>query len=70
MTKAAKIRWAAVFLASGTTLVAGGVAVYFLVNFVQGNQLAGEGYAAMRTGEYDKAITRFDAALKKPLGDY
>jgi tetratricopeptide (TPR) repeat protein len=71
VTKKAKVGCGvavAVFLLMG--LGAATVALYFLVNFQEGRTLFNEGYAAMNRGQYDTAISCFDAALRKKLTDY
>jgi tetratricopeptide (TPR) repeat protein len=70
MTRSAKIAGAVV---AGLGVAFFGVAaalVYFAVDFTQGTQLAKEGYAAMAMADYDNAIGRFDAALRKNIGAY
>jgi tetratricopeptide (TPR) repeat protein len=47
-----------------------GTIVYLAVNHAQGLQLANQGYRAVALGNYDTAIAKFDAALRKHLGHY
>jgi len=46
------------------------VAVYLAVSHFNGIQSAQKGYRAVADGQYDAAISYFDAALKTPLGNY
>lgn len=56
---------AAVTLGTGVILI-----IYLAVNYTEGIRLANQGYRAVALGNYKAAIPQFDAALKKPLGNY
>src|ERR1700731_2372835 len=46
------------------------ILVYLAIDHAQGLALANEGYRAVALGNYDTAIAKFDAALRKHLGRY
>src|ERR1051326_1576208 len=43
------------------------IAIYFVIDFYQGSALLREGYAAVERRDYDTAIARFNAGMRKHL---
>lgn len=70
MSRTVKLILAAAALAMISIAAAVSVAAYFAVSHFNGLELAQKGYRAVAAGKYDAAIAYFDAALKRPLGNY
>jgi tetratricopeptide (TPR) repeat protein len=66
MKKYRSAMYAAVALLILGILVAG----YYLVGAITGTRLAQQGYQASALGDYETAIARYEAALRKPLSRY
>ena len=67
MTRGAKIGGAIAAVAGLGLISAVAFGVHALIDFNTGMRLGKEGYATMATGQYDRAIGQFDAALQKNL---
>src|ERR1700730_3244245 len=70
MTGKAKIGCAALIVAALGCIGEVCVGLYVLVSFGEGIELSKQGFADVAAANYDGAITRFGAALEKPLGSY
>jgi tetratricopeptide (TPR) repeat protein len=65
-----KVGWVAALTGLSLLVTISAVAAYFIISFAQGQKLFLEGHAAVDRGEYDKAISKLDAALEKQLTWY
>jgi len=67
MTRRIKVGWTIIFLAIAALASAASFVVYCFAGFQQGIRLAEEGHAAAFRGDFDTAISRYSAALRKPV---
>src|SRR4051794_14179846 len=70
MTRSVKIICSAAAIVVGCFATGFFFIAYLVVNYFQGVDLARQGYRAAALRQHKLAITKFDAALKKPLGSF
>lgn len=69
MTKTAKIAWSIATLGVLVATASISFAIYCAISFQRGTKLWNEGVAAASRGDFDTAISKYDAALRTRLGD-
>lgn len=69
MTKTAKIAWSIATLGVLVATTSISFAIYCAISFQRGTKLWNEGVAAASRGDFNTAISKYDAALRTRLGD-
>jgi tetratricopeptide (TPR) repeat protein len=69
VTKTAKIAWSIATLGVLVATASISVAIYCAISFQRGTKLWNEGVAAASRGDFNTAISKYDAALRTRLGD-
>src|SRR3954454_12731410 len=70
MSRTIKIIVSAAVLAVATIAARVAIAAYLIIDHFSGLQIAQQSYQAISIARDDSAMALFNAALKKPLGDY